>query len=126
YASRRRVGDAGDRARPRRDRRRLPAARPVRRRRATAPRAPRAAAGDDAGQPARDGSAAPHRRRIRRRDGADGGDDVSVARKQRDVLSVEWVKLELIRTAYSTRGGLFAAMDPRAVLGWYLILALAP
>jgi len=51
---------------------------------------------------------------------------VSVARKQRDVLSVEWIKLELIRTAYSTRGGLFAAMDPRAVLGWYAMLALAP
>ena len=51
---------------------------------------------------------------------------MSVARKQRDVLSVEWIKLELIRTAYSTRGGLFAAMDPRAVLGWYLMLALAP
>ena len=51
---------------------------------------------------------------------------MSVARKQRDVLSVEWIKLELIRTAYSTRGGLFAAMDPRAVLVWYLLLALAP
>jgi len=51
---------------------------------------------------------------------------MSVARKQRDVVSVEWIKLELIRTAYSTRGGLFAAMDPRAVLGWYVMLALAP
>lgn len=51
---------------------------------------------------------------------------MTVARKQRDALSVEWVKLELIRTAYSTRGGLFAAMDPRAVLGWYVMLALAP
>lgn len=51
---------------------------------------------------------------------------MSVARKQRDVLSVEWIKLELIRTAYSTRGGLFAAMDPRAVLAWYVMLALAP
>lgn len=51
---------------------------------------------------------------------------MSVARKQRDVVSVEWVKLELIRTAYSTRGGLFAAMDPRAVLAWYVMLALAP
>lgn len=49
-----------------------------------------------------------------------------MARKQRDVLSVEWVKLELIRAAYATRGGFFARMDPRAVLGWYLILAVAP
>jgi energy-coupling factor transport system permease protein len=50
----------------------------------------------------------------------------AVARKQRDVLSVEWIKLELIRTAYSTRGGLFAAMDPRVVLLWYVATALAP
>lgn len=49
-----------------------------------------------------------------------------MARKQRDVLSVEWVKLELIRTAYATRGGLFSTMDPRMVLGWYLLLAIIP
>lgn len=49
-----------------------------------------------------------------------------MTRKQRDVLSVEWVKLELIRTAYATRGGLFATMDPRMVLGWYLMLAIIP
>ncbi|AOS61946.1 energy-coupling factor transporter transmembrane component T family protein [Actinoalloteichus hymeniacidonis] len=47
-------------------------------------------------------------------------------RKQHDVLSVEWVKLELIRTAYATRGGLFATMDPRMVIGWYLVFAVAP
>ena len=51
---------------------------------------------------------------------------MSMTRTQHDVLSVEWIKLELIRTAYSTRGGLFAAMDPRAVIGWYLLMALAP
>src|SRR5699024_3380699 len=49
-----------------------------------------------------------------------------MARKQHDVLSIEWIKLELIRTAYATRGGLFSKMDPRAVLAWYLILAIAP
>lgn len=49
-----------------------------------------------------------------------------MARTQHDVLSVEWVKLELIRTAYATRGGLFAAMDPRVVIGWYLICAFVP
>lgn len=49
-----------------------------------------------------------------------------MSRKQRDVLSVEWVKLELIRTAYATRGGLFARMDPRAVIVWYLVLAVVP
>lgn len=51
---------------------------------------------------------------------------MSIARKQHDVLSVEWIKLELIRTAYATRGGLFAAMDPRVVIGWYVLMALAP
>lgn len=49
-----------------------------------------------------------------------------MARAHHDVLSVEWVKLELIRTAYATRGGLFAAMDPRAVVIWYILLALVP
>lgn len=51
---------------------------------------------------------------------------MTLRRKQRDVLSLEWVKLELIRTAYATRGGLFASMDPRAVLAWYVLLAIAP
>src|SRR5699024_11633326 len=45
---------------------------------------------------------------------------------QCDVYRVEWVKLAHIRTAYATRGGLFSIMDPRMVLGWYLILAIIP
>lgn len=49
-----------------------------------------------------------------------------MARVHHDVLSVEWIKLELIRTAYSTRGGLFATMDPRAVVIWYILLAIVP
>lgn len=49
-----------------------------------------------------------------------------MTRVHHDVLSVEWVKLELIRTAYATRGGLFASMDPRAVIVWYLLLAVMP
>lgn len=49
-----------------------------------------------------------------------------MARKTHDVLSVDWVRLELLRTAYSTRGGIFSRMDPRMVLLWYLILAIAP
>ncbi|MBI9114147.1 energy-coupling factor transporter transmembrane component T family protein [Sanguibacter suaedae] len=49
-----------------------------------------------------------------------------MARTTHDVLSVEWIKLELLRTAYATRGGLLATMDPRAVLAWYVLLALAP
>src|SRR5699024_9187034 len=49
-----------------------------------------------------------------------------MARKRRDVLTVEWIKLELIRTAYASRGGLFARMDPRVVVLWYLVLAIVP
>ncbi|WP_262424774.1 energy-coupling factor transporter transmembrane protein EcfT [Brachybacterium sp. Z12] len=49
-----------------------------------------------------------------------------MARKTHDVLSVDWVRLELLRTAYSTRGGLFARMDPRMVIAWYLVMAIAP
>ncbi len=49
-----------------------------------------------------------------------------MARKHHDVISVEWIKLELIRTAYATRGGLFSRMDPRAVLVWYLMMAIVP
>ena len=49
-----------------------------------------------------------------------------MSRKTRDVLSVDWVRLELLRTAYSTRGGLFSRMDPRMVLAWYLVMAIAP
>ncbi len=47
-------------------------------------------------------------------------------RRERDTLSVEWVKLELLRTAYATRGGLLTIMDPRAVVIWYVILGLSP
>ncbi|WP_407319255.1 energy-coupling factor transporter transmembrane component T [Isoptericola halotolerans] len=43
-----------------------------------------------------------------------------------DRVTVEWVKLELMRVAYATRGGFLARRDPRAVLGWYLVCALAP
>lgn len=49
-----------------------------------------------------------------------------MARKTHDVLSVDWIRLELLRTAYSTRGGLFSRMDPRMVVGWYLVMAIAP
>lgn len=47
-------------------------------------------------------------------------------RRERDTLSVEWVKLELLRTAYATRGGLLASRDPRFVIGWYLVFAVVP
>lgn len=43
-----------------------------------------------------------------------------------DRASVEWVKLELMRVAYATRGGFFSRRDPRAVIGWYVLCAVAP
>ncbi len=43
-----------------------------------------------------------------------------------DRMSVEWVKVELMRVAYATRGGFLSRRDPRAVLGWYAIGALVP
>ncbi|MEP7765686.1 energy-coupling factor transporter transmembrane component T [Sanguibacter sp. 25GB23B1] len=49
-----------------------------------------------------------------------------MARTTHDVISVEWIKLELLRTAYATRGGLLSRMDPRVVLAWYVLVALAP
>ena len=49
-----------------------------------------------------------------------------MARKDRNVLSVDWIKRELLRTAYATRGGLFAVMDPRVVVVWYLVMSIAP
>lgn len=47
-------------------------------------------------------------------------------RRERDTLSVEWVKLELLRTAYATRGGLLSVMDPRVVVIWYLLMGVSP
>ncbi|SLM99940.1 energy-coupling factor transporter transmembrane component T family protein [Brevibacterium yomogidense] len=49
-----------------------------------------------------------------------------MARKTRDVISVEWIKLELMRAAYATRGGTFSRMDPRMVLLWYAVMAIVP
>ncbi|WP_017558507.1 energy-coupling factor transporter transmembrane component T family protein [Nocardiopsis baichengensis] len=45
---------------------------------------------------------------------------------RREALTVEWVKLELLRTAYATRGGMLARRDPRFVIGWYLVFAVVP
>ncbi|WP_125775468.1 energy-coupling factor transporter transmembrane component T family protein [Antribacter gilvus] len=43
-----------------------------------------------------------------------------------DRASVEWVKLELMRVAYATRGGFLSRRDPRAVIAWYVVGAIAP
>ena len=48
------------------------------------------------------------------------------ARRGLDRMSVEWVKVELMRVAYATRGGFLARRDPRAVLIWYVLSAFAP
>lgn len=54
--------------------------------------------------------------------------DTTPTRERRglDRTTVEWVKLELMRVAYATRGGFFSRRDPRAVIGWYALCAVAP
>ncbi|POH65871.1 hypothetical protein C3B61_09970 [Cryobacterium zongtaii] len=46
-------------------------------------------------------------------------------RKERDTLSVERAKLELLRTANATGGGLMI-MDPRVVVIWHLLTGISP
>jgi energy-coupling factor transport system permease protein len=41
-------------------------------------------------------------------------------------ITVEGVKLELLRTAYGNQSTLIARTDPRALMVWYLFFALAP
>jgi energy-coupling factor transport system permease protein len=52
--------------------------------------------------------------------------DAGRERKGFDRSGVEWLKLELMRVAYATRGGFLARRDPRAVVAWYAVCALAP
>ncbi|MGE2833439.1 energy-coupling factor transporter transmembrane component T family protein [Mycobacterium sp. SMC-4] len=48
------------------------------------------------------------------------------SRRGLDRTAVEWVKLELMRVAYATRGGFFSRRDPRAVIFWYVLCAVTP
>jgi ABC-type cobalt transport system, permease component CbiQ and related transporters len=43
-----------------------------------------------------------------------------------DKLSVEQIKVELMRTAFGRRSTLLSRFDPRVLLGWYTILAILP
>lgn len=47
-------------------------------------------------------------------------------RKQLSKITVERVKLELLRTAYGNQETLIARTDPRVLMLWYLFFALAP
>lgn len=47
-------------------------------------------------------------------------------RKRFGRISVESVKMELLRTAYGNRHTLSARIDPRALMAWYLAYALLP
>jgi len=43
-----------------------------------------------------------------------------------DKLSVEKVKMELMKTAYGNQATFLAKLDPRALIVWYLIFAILP
>ncbi|MFD6093745.1 energy-coupling factor transporter transmembrane component T family protein [Oerskovia sp. NPDC060338] len=58
--------------------------------------------------------------------GAGRGRSSRLRRADSERLSLEWIKLELMRVAYATRGGFLARRDPRAVLFWYALCGLAP
>lgn len=44
----------------------------------------------------------------------------------REKLSVEFIKMQIMRTAYGNRGTFVARLDPRILLVWYLVFALIP
>src|SRR5699024_940218 len=78
-------------------------------------------------------SSAPPEALTRDLTGADAGSSgdgkekaAGAKRKDRGRLSVEWVTLELMRVAYASRGGFLSRRDPRAVIIWYVICAIAP
>jgi energy-coupling factor transport system permease protein len=41
-------------------------------------------------------------------------------------ISVEYVKTEILKTAYGNRDTIIAKLDPRVLLIWYVVFALAP
>jgi energy-coupling factor transport system permease protein len=44
----------------------------------------------------------------------------------REKLSVEYVKTEILKTAYGNRETIIARLDPRVLLVWYIVFALVP
>ncbi|MFJ8064349.1 energy-coupling factor transporter transmembrane component T family protein [Psychrobacillus sp. NPDC096426] len=48
------------------------------------------------------------------------------ARSMREKLSVEYVKEELLKTAYGNGDTFLARLDPRTLIGWYLFFGVVP
>ena len=48
------------------------------------------------------------------------------ARSMREKLSVEYVKEELLKTAYGNGDTFLARLDPRTLIGWYLFFGIVP
>src|SRR5699024_11552967 len=46
--------------------------------------------------------------------------------KLKDVLNVETIKLELIKTAFGKPNVYFSKIDPRLLIFWYLFISLLP
>ena len=44
----------------------------------------------------------------------------------REKLSIEYVKEELLKTAYGTRDTFLARLDPRSLIVWYLFFGIVP
>lgn len=51
---------------------------------------------------------------------------MELADKVKDVLNVETIKLELIKTAFGKPDVYLAKIDPRVLIFWYLIVSLVP
>ena len=51
---------------------------------------------------------------------------MDLAAKIKDVLNVETIKLELIKTAFGKPDVYFAKIDPRVLIFWYLTISILP
>lgn len=51
---------------------------------------------------------------------------MNLTAKIRDVLNIETIKLELIKTAFGKPDVYFAKIDARLLIFWYLIVSLMP
>lgn len=51
---------------------------------------------------------------------------MNLTKKLREKLSIEYVKEELLKTAYGNGDTYLARLDPRSLIGWYLFFGIIP
>ncbi len=51
---------------------------------------------------------------------------MNYTRSMREKLSIEYVKEELLKTAYGNRDTFLARLDPRSLIVWYLFFGIVP